>query len=107
MTVSTAGFYHFVHDLTITNCEFSASDQSGSSIAALVGNGMLGGTLTITGTEFKTIFRGQVLRNTATSSDVSRAKLKKVVFNSNTMTTVEGSLSFNGVATMPITTCEF
>jgi hypothetical protein len=82
-----------------------ATDQSANSIPALRGNGKLVGTLTITGTEFKNIYRGFVVDNTAVGDIVSYNKLKRIVFNKNTMSTLAGSVQFHGMETMPTETC--
>ena len=102
-----AKFYDRIGDLTINNCIFIAKDNSGNSIPALLGNGKFGGTLTIVGNTFQTIFKGAVIKTgLATAGDVTQvSKLTKVVFNKNSMTTVEGSVEFHAHQSHPMDTC--
>jgi hypothetical protein len=89
------------------DCEFSGT--SPKTYAAIVGNGNIGGVLTITGTTFGSTHAAGInlIDNTAVANNVQKTELKKVIFNNNRVLTATGGVEFHGMETAPMTSCEF
>jgi len=89
------------------DCEFSGA--SAKTYAAIVGNGNIGGILTITGTTFGATHAAgaKLIDNIAVGDYVQKTELKKVIFNNNRVLAATGSVEFHGSKTSPMTSCEF